>query len=78
MLVLCGTLVKILSSVLTIHLFFFSQINWNAVERDLAEAKRELRRSREGVVGPILSEVKDFLKDNMYLGGGFIGESRTI
>lgn len=51
------------------------QINWKAVEKDLTEAKKELKRRREGIVGPMLADAKEFLRDNMYLGGGFIGES---
>ncbi|XP_022660661.1 FUN14 domain-containing protein 1-like [Varroa jacobsoni] len=51
----------------------YVKINWRAVERDLAEAKRELSRRPQGFIRPVLGEVKDFLQENMYLGGGFIG-----
>jgi len=50
----------------------YVKVNWKAVERDMKEVKKEIRRS-QGYMLPLYEEVRDFMKDNVYVGAGFVG-----
>jgi len=49
----------------------YVKINWKNIEKDLAEAKKEIRHPSS--LGTTFEVAKDFLKDHVYLGGGFVG-----
>jgi len=50
----------------------YVKVNWRAVEKDIDQMKKEMNR-HEGVVRPLVQDVCQFLKENVYVGGGFLG-----
>jgi len=50
----------------------YVKINWQAVERDMKEVKKEIRRN-QGFLVPFYEDVRDFLVENVYVGAGFAG-----
>jgi len=50
----------------------YVKVNWKAVEKDMKEVKKEIRKS-QGFIVPLYEEFRDFLSDNIYVGAGFVG-----